>query len=248
MRQITATNVYPDEGQKALWERINTFPLDEQGAALPFSRKLASEQGWDRDFTQQAIAEYRKFIFLCCISPHGASPSEVIDEVWHLHLLYTQNYWEEFCGKVLERSLHHHPSQGGAAEHARHQQWHTETLMLYLETFGTPPPRAYWNNKPPEKPGRRWWQRSFPWPLLIPLLLLTGCKSSSFSFLFLAGLFFIIGKIAGSIRRYPDDKQHTRRGSNESSSGSTGSSCSSSSCGSSCGSGCGGGCGGCGGS
>jgi len=33
-----------------------------------------------------------------------------------MHLMYTQNYWEEFCPEILKRKLHHHPSKGGLAE------------------------------------------------------------------------------------------------------------------------------------
>ncbi|ULT23316.1 hypothetical protein KUH03_29530 [Sphingobacterium sp. E70] len=65
---------------------------------------------------KKAIEEYKKFVYLCCILPDGASPSETVDKVWHMHLMYTQNYWEEFCPEILKRKLHHHPSKGGVTE------------------------------------------------------------------------------------------------------------------------------------
>ncbi|MBC9928862.1 hypothetical protein ICL07_00655 [Chitinophaga qingshengii] len=224
--------------QDPLWLRIVAFQLDDPTAALPFSRKLARENKWDATFTQRAIAEYRRFIYLCCISPTGASPSTVIDEVWHLHLLYTQNYWEEFCEKALGRKLHHHPSKGGPPEKDKHDDWFLQTLRLYKAVFGESPPTDIWYNTP--RPFRKrlrsfFFPRTLPF-LLVTTLLLTGCTPGETVF----GILVIIFLTMVSTRKGVS-------GESDSSGSSCSSGCSSgSSCGSSCGSGCGGGCGGCG--
>ncbi len=119
----------------SLWKRLQDFSLDASGAAFPFSKKLAKEENWTESFTQKAIEEYKKFIYLCCIIPDGASPSEVIDKVWHMHLIYTQNYWEEFCPNILRQKLHHHPSGGSCNEKTKHEAWFSETLKNYEEIF-----------------------------------------------------------------------------------------------------------------
>lgn len=93
-----------------LWLKISSFPLDDPAANFPFSRKLVKENNWDIAFTEGAIHAYKRFMYLCCVLSEGASPSPVIDQVWHLHLLYTKNYWEDFCEKTLGRKIHHHPS------------------------------------------------------------------------------------------------------------------------------------------
>jgi len=129
---------------KTLWKKIESFQLDEPNANFPFSKKLAKENNWSQSFTNRAIEEYKKFIYLCCISPTGASPSEVVDKVWHLHLTYTISYWDEFCSKTLERPLHHHPSKGGNDEHRKHDQWYFETLQLYEAIFKLKPPSNIW--------------------------------------------------------------------------------------------------------
>jgi len=98
--------------QPELWEKIQNFNFDDQNSSYPFSKKLANENNWSNLFTQNAIAEYRKFIFLCCISPCGASPSDIVDKIWLLHLTYTKNYWEDFCSNSLQQDVHHHPSKG----------------------------------------------------------------------------------------------------------------------------------------
>jgi uncharacterized protein (TIGR04222 family) len=134
---------------RSLWSAIQQFPLDDPNAELNFSRKLSAQQKWSAAFTQKAIDEYRKFIFLCCIAPKGASPSTVVDEVWHLHLTYTHSYWIEFCKNTLGKDIHHYPSKGGSEEDHKHEQWYTDTLQLYETVFESPPPADIW--PPPKK-------------------------------------------------------------------------------------------------
>lgn len=127
-----------------LWKKIESFQIDDPNAKFTFSQKLAKENNWNTAFTTRAIEEYKKFIYLCCISPTGASPSGTVDEVWHLHLTYTVNYWDELCGKTLGRPLHHHPSKGGDAEHHKHVKWYDDTLQLYESVFRYKPPSNIW--------------------------------------------------------------------------------------------------------
>lgn len=61
-------------------------------------------------FCEQVIGEYKKFMLLCCVLPQGASPSQQVDAVWHLHLTYTRSYWTHFCRNTLGKDIHHHPS------------------------------------------------------------------------------------------------------------------------------------------
>lgn len=125
--------------QLTLWERILSFQIDDGKASLPFSTRLATEQKWSADFTQRAILEYKRFIFLCCVLEKGASPSKIVDEVWHLHLTYTHSYWNDFCKNTLGQELHHIPSSGGDAEDDKHRQWYTDTLTQYKRYFNAPP-------------------------------------------------------------------------------------------------------------
>lgn len=101
------------------------------------------EQGWTRDFALGAIEQYRRFCFLACISPTPVTPSEEVDAVWHLHLLYTRDYWEVFCPNVLNRDFHHGPTQGGKDEEDRFYTQYARTLILYQYWFGAPPIQ-YW--------------------------------------------------------------------------------------------------------
>lgn len=129
-----------------LWQKINSFPIDDPA----FTRKLSKENNWDTAFTERAIREYKRFVYLCCTLPNGASPPPVVDEVWHLHILYSKNYWEEFCDKTLGRKLHHHPSRGGPEEKERHIAWLKDTIENYRLIFEEEPPEDIWNAAQPD--------------------------------------------------------------------------------------------------
>jgi hypothetical protein len=127
----------------ALWQAINAYEIDAADAALPFSRRLARDNNWSHSFALAAIADYKRFIYLICTSGTVLTPSEEIDAVWHLHLLYTRDYWDRFCGEMLKRKIHHGPTKGGAAEAGTYLTGYQRTLTLYEEVFGPPPP-ALW--------------------------------------------------------------------------------------------------------
>ena len=126
-----------------LYARLEALPLDDPAAARPFSKRLAAEQGWSADFTARAMREYKRFLYLgACAGP--ATPSKVIDEVWHLHLLYTRSYWDDLCGEILTRPLHHDPSRGGVPDASLHERQYLDTLARYREEFGEDPPSDLW--------------------------------------------------------------------------------------------------------
>jgi hypothetical protein len=123
----------------ALFDRLVSFRIDPPGVALSFAQRLAHENGWSLAFAQRAIAEYFRFVWLAMRAGHPVTPSPAVDEVWHLHLCYTQSYWEDLCAKVLPRPLHHGPTRGGAGEDAKYADWYARTLASYREHFGEPP-------------------------------------------------------------------------------------------------------------
>ncbi len=130
--------------QKIIWERINRFELDEPGVGLPFSGRLSRENGWPLDFALRAIYEYKRFMFLVCVSPKPLTPSDAVDQVWHLHLLYTESYWGVFCPKILGRQIHHTPTEGGKSERSKFYDWYEFTLEFYRHTFDEVPPSDIW--------------------------------------------------------------------------------------------------------
>jgi hypothetical protein len=129
---------------ESLREKIESFQLDEPGAALPFTSRLAREQGWDHAFAGRVVREYLRFIHLAMTAGHPVTPSEEVDQAWHLHLIYTRSYWEKLCRDTLGQELHHGPTVGGSAEGAKFSDWYAKTLASYRRIFGEPAPADIW--------------------------------------------------------------------------------------------------------
>ena len=237
-----------------LWSRIDGYALDMVDAALPFSARLARDNNWSVNFAKRAIEEYKKFVFLAMTAGHPVTPSDEVDQVWHLHLLYTRSYWEDF-NRILGRPLHHGPTLGGADEGRKFHTWYENTLCSYSKVFAVAPPVDIW----PE-PRRRFgnvahfrrinvrthWLISRPRlprftrlaVVTAPFLWLAGCDINTEADLSKAIPFFIV--LVGfiwSLASAPDNsKKNKKKDDNNSGGGGCGA-----------GSGDGGGCGGCGG-
>jgi hypothetical protein len=130
--------------QKTFWMKIKNFEMDDPRSTFSFSDRLSRENGWTFEFSLHVIDEYKKFMFLLCYAPHPLTPSDAVDQVWHLHLLYTESYWIDFCDHVLNRKVHHGPTRGGTFEKNKFEHWYKKTLELYLAIFSQPPPPTIW--------------------------------------------------------------------------------------------------------
>lgn len=126
-----------------LWQKILNFDLDNPLSPYGFSTRLSKEHKWTKSFTQKAILEYKKFMYLACTSDKMISPCEIVDKVWHQHIIFTESY-TFFCN-IIGKQIHHIPSN-----HSKKQQ---ETLSLaaqetreqYINVFGNPP-QDIWNH------------------------------------------------------------------------------------------------------
>lgn len=127
-----------------LWRKIASFSLDEEEIAFTFTDRLARENSWSKEFSKRAVEEYRKFLYLCCVSDQQITPSDEVDQVWHLHLTYTRSYWKKLCTETLGRELHHNPTKGGKSEAEKFDGNYSRTLRLYHEHFEEEAPADIW--------------------------------------------------------------------------------------------------------
>lgn len=125
-----------------LWNKISAFDFNSPVSEYGFSTRLAKENFWTRNFTDRALSEYRKFMYLAATSEWMVSPSEIIDQVWHQHLVFTQSY-AEFCS-LIGKSVQHIPSTQNKEESQKFIQAKERTIKLYNETFGKQP-EEIWN-------------------------------------------------------------------------------------------------------
>lgn len=132
--------------QQELWQRLEAFELDDVTSSFTFSDRLARENSWSIEYCLRAILEYKKFIFLSCVRNQPLTPSDEIDQVWHLHLLYTHSYWIEMCQDTINRQIHHGPTRG-IEERGVFKDQYQQTLDDYTEIFGVVPPKDIWPPK-----------------------------------------------------------------------------------------------------
>ncbi|MCR2834604.1 glycine-rich domain-containing protein [Parerythrobacter lacustris] len=127
-----------------LWQRLAAYEIGPRAASLSFADRLARENRWSAEFTRRVIREYKRFCYLAVAAGHEVTPSDAVDQAWHLHLTYSRDYWERFCREVLGVSLHHGPTAGGQAERARYYDQYAATLKAYEDHFGESPPADIW--------------------------------------------------------------------------------------------------------
>src|SRR6185369_5745851 len=105
---------------KILWEKIAAFDLDDPISEYGFSTRLAAENFWTQDFTRKAILEYKKFMYLAGTSSFMVSPSEIVDTVWHQHLIFTKSY-ADLCD-LIGKAIQHIPSTHNREDFEKFQQ------------------------------------------------------------------------------------------------------------------------------
>jgi hypothetical protein len=127
-----------------LWQRLEAFEVSPPEAVFSFAGRLARENRWSLRQAQRVFAEYRRFVYLCIVAGGDMTPSDAVDQAWHLHLTYSRSYWQGLCREVLARPLHHEPTRGGAAERARFEDHYRATLAAYRREFDQAPPADIW--------------------------------------------------------------------------------------------------------
>lgn len=127
-----------------LWQRLDGYQIGPADAAFTFAQRLARENRWSEDYANRVIHEYKRFAWLACEAGHEVTPSDAVDQAWHLHLTFTRDYWDRFCPEVLGMPLHHGPTAGGTAERTRYYDQYAQTLASYQAHFGEPAPFDIW--------------------------------------------------------------------------------------------------------
>ncbi len=131
---------------KDLWEKIELFDFDQPPSEYDFTLRLAHENYWTQNFTKQAILEYKKFMYLAAVSDMMVSPSEIVDTVWHQHLIFTKSY-SEFC-TILGKQIQHIPSTHNKEDFQKFKLAKERTTKLYETHFGKQP-ESIWDHANP---------------------------------------------------------------------------------------------------
>lgn len=128
-----------DKIQYDLLAQLMAFEIGPTNATFSFRDRLARENHWTMDFTNKVISEYKRFIFLIVTTKKAQTPSDQVDQAWHLHMTYTESYWDEMCNGLLKQKIHHGPTKGGQQENQKYLQQYQQTLDMYQTVFGDAP-------------------------------------------------------------------------------------------------------------
>lgn len=100
--------------------------------------RLVNIEGWKKREAEEAITQYRNYLFLRKKYPHNTlPPSRDIDEVWHAHILHTKEY-RQFCASFFGGYLDHDPHLTEEGSLEKLQYSFTKTQDLYFQEFGSP--------------------------------------------------------------------------------------------------------------
>lgn len=142
----------------ALRAALSDMQIQPAGSAARFESALAMLKGWNIRFAERVTDEYRRFLYLAAIAGVEVTPSQFIDEAWHLHLTLP-HYREILCGRILGRPLEHRPGTGTPEDDARCARQYEETLALYERVFEEPAPIDIWPRPAgPEESEEGWWE------------------------------------------------------------------------------------------
>ena len=117
-------------------QALQSYSLDHVRERLVRKNILSEE------IVDEAIAEYRRYMTLVSL---GYAPlnmfSQQVDEVWHMHILFTQDY-ANFCEQTLGHFLHHNPKtvQEGVEER---KEGAARFIEAYTTVFGSQPPSIW---------------------------------------------------------------------------------------------------------
>ncbi|CAA0150099.1 conserved membrane hypothetical protein [Tenacibaculum maritimum] len=125
-----------EKEKKELWKKVKKFELEKVYEEYGFLTRLSLENGWTIRFTEDAVLEYKKFMFLAAVSNEMVSPSDIVDTVWHLHLTFSKSY-DMLC-EILGKKIYHIPATTGKrSEKKSLEKAKEDTLKVYEEYFGT---------------------------------------------------------------------------------------------------------------
>lgn len=103
----------------------------------PVIERVMREKGWTRRMAEVTAQFYKNFLYLSKkYEEYTFNPSTQIDEMWHVHIIFTKDY-HEICEKVFGHYFHHTPLEH-ANDRAAGNLNFQKLLELHEKEFGYP--------------------------------------------------------------------------------------------------------------
>lgn len=128
------TRMKPIKTDRQLWHRLEGYSFHERPLTRSLVDRLEEETGHSVDVCYILVEEYRRFMYLVGSTGETLAPSPIVNVVWKMHADDTKAYFEDFCPRVIGRTIHHPrdlpPFQDDPA--------YLRTLDYYADEFGRP--------------------------------------------------------------------------------------------------------------
>lgn len=146
---VCVSHIYPSVTSEAVLLRtieLSIRKIDELDLKMvKFKLCLPVEKegkGWTEEKAEEGEKWYKRFLKLMVWHPDKCiSPSILIDEVWHGHILFDTKKYHQDCQNIFGRYIHHFGYYGlrGEQDAKDLQETYKETCDLFLKHFRETP-------------------------------------------------------------------------------------------------------------
>ena len=123
-----------EKRDRRLWHRLEGYSFHERPLSRSLVEQLEEATGHSVDVCYTMVEEYRRFMYLLGSTDADISPSPIVDQVWELHVADKKAYYDDFCPRVLGRTIHR-PDDLPTIED---DPAYLMTLDAYTQEFGLP--------------------------------------------------------------------------------------------------------------
>lgn len=124
----------PIKKDRRLWHRLEGYSFHERPLTRSLVDQLEEETGHSVDTCYTLVEEYRRFMYLVGSTGETLAPSPIVDVVWQMHAADGKAYFDDFCPRIIGRTLHH----PGDLPPFQDDPDYLRTLDFYAEEFGRP--------------------------------------------------------------------------------------------------------------
>ncbi len=120
---------------RRLWHRLEGYSFHERPLTRSLVDRLEDETGHSTDVCYILVEEYRRFMYLVGSTGETLAPSPIVDVVWRLHVEDKKAYFDDFCPRIIGRTIHYAGADADAP-HFLDDPAYTRTLDRYAQEFG----------------------------------------------------------------------------------------------------------------
>lgn len=124
---------------RRLWHRLEGYSFHERPLTRSLVETLEEVTGHSTDVCYTLVEEYRRYMYLVGSTGDTLAPSPIVDIVWRQHVKDKRAYYEDFCPRIIGRTIHYNPAAGPFDEDPAYER----TVAYYTQEFGRPQVQ-YW--------------------------------------------------------------------------------------------------------